>query len=212
MFENTFQGPGSGTYANHTMEILLMLLVAFALGLLLGYILWYRYRRMHAELDAEHKRLKEMHLELEKNHASLRYQAEQLEEENKSLKQKARSLDADVFMLKGKIAKLEAEASGGVEKGATKMAMGAPPSKKDDLKKIEGIGPKIEQLLNEAGIRTFKELADAPTPTIQKVLDGAGSNFNLADPGTWKKQAALAAAGKWDELKSLQDQLDGGKK
>ena len=46
MFENTFQGPGAGTYADHTIEILLMLLVAFALGLLLGYILWSRYRNL----------------------------------------------------------------------------------------------------------------------------------------------------------------------
>jgi hypothetical protein len=30
-------------------------------------------------------------------------------------------------------------------------------------------------------------------------------------PATWPKQAEMAAAGKWDELKAWQDELDGGK-
>ena len=30
-------------------------------------------------------------------------------------------------------------------------------------------------------------------------------------PETWPQQAQLAADGKWDELKALQDELDGGK-
>ncbi|GAB4249772.1 MAG: hypothetical protein Kow0027_12780 [Saprospiraceae bacterium] len=210
MFENTFQGPGAGTYADHTIEILLMLLVAFALGLLLGYILWSRYRNMYKELEEEHGRLKKLHTELEKDHASLRYKAEQLEQEVDTLKKKNRSLEADVFMYKGKIEQLQA--SGGAQKAASKMALGATSGAKDDLKKIEGIGPKIEKLMNAAGIQTFRQLADAPLEKIEQVLEEAGPRFKLADPGTWKEQAALAADGKWSELKSLQDSLSGGRK
>ena len=210
MFENTFQGPGTGTYADHTMEILLMLLVAFALGLLLGYILWSRYRNLYMELEEEHGKLKNLHTELEKDHASLRYKAEQLEQENETLKKKNRSLEADVFMYKGKIERLQ---SGGGQETSSKMAMGAAGAgTKDDLKKIEGIGPKIEQLMNAAGIQTFRQLAQAPMEKLKQILDEAGPRYKLADPGSWAKQAALAAQGKWDELKKLQDNLSGGRK
>ena len=44
-----------------------------------------------------------------------------------------------------------------------KWRSGAPyePPRKDDLKKVEGIGPKIEGLLNAAGIYTWAQLAAA---------------------------------------------------
>lgn len=81
----------------------------------------------------------------------------------------------------------------------------------NDLKAIEGIGPKIEGLLHNAGIKTWRALSDTPVSTIQAVLDKAGSRYSLADPGTWPQQAGLAADGKWDELEELQDRLQGGK-
>ena len=81
----------------------------------------------------------------------------------------------------------------------------------DDLKLIEGIGPKIEGLLNDAGISTWQELADAPTDKVQAILDEAGPRYRMHDPATWAKQAKLAADAKWEELESLQDSLKGGK-
>ena len=83
--------------------------------------------------------------------------------------------------------------------------------KQDDLKLVEGIGPKIEGLLNEGGITTWAELADAPTDKVQAILDEAGPRYRMHDPATWAKQARLAADGKWEELESLQDRLDGGR-
>lgn len=82
----------------------------------------------------------------------------------------------------------------------------------DDLKKIEGIGPKIAEHLNNGGIHTFSDLANASQETLQGILDAAGSRYKMHDPTTWPEQSALAAAGKWDELKVLQDELDGGRK
>jgi len=82
---------------------------------------------------------------------------------------------------------------------------------KDDLTKIEGIGPKIAQLLNDAGIFTFDELSVASVSALNKVLDDAGPRFRMHDAGSWPKQAGLAADGNWDELKKLQDRLDGGR-
>ncbi|QDK77368.1 50S ribosomal protein L17 [Spirosoma sp. KCTC 42546] len=81
----------------------------------------------------------------------------------------------------------------------------------DDLTKIEGVGPKIAKLLNNAGITTFAQLADAQDETVQQVLVDAGPRFNVHDATTWNEQAALARDGKWDELTELQDRLKGGK-
>lgn len=81
----------------------------------------------------------------------------------------------------------------------------------DDLKVVEGVGPKIESLLNEAGINTWAQLADAPTEQVQAILDEAGPRYRMHDPATWAKQARLAANGAWEELEALQDSLQGGK-
>lgn len=81
----------------------------------------------------------------------------------------------------------------------------------DDLKAVEGIGPKIEQLLHAAGIKTWKALSETPVTKIQEVLTAAGPRFALADPGTWPQQAGLADDGNWDALLKLQDALNAGK-
>lgn len=87
----------------------------------------------------------------------------------------------------------------------------APAAKADDLTKIEGIGPKIAELFKNAGIASFADLAKADVENLKNILSDAGSNFATHDPSTWPQQADLAAAGKWDELKQWQDELDGGK-
>lgn len=81
----------------------------------------------------------------------------------------------------------------------------------DDYKKIEGIGPKIAELLHAAGLASFSDLENAPIDKLKGILADAGSRYTMHDPATWPQQAGLAAAGKWDELKVLQDELDGGK-
>ncbi|PIF05522.1 MAG: 50S ribosomal protein L27 [Draconibacterium sp.] len=83
-------------------------------------------------------------------------------------------------------------------------------AKKDDLKKIEGIGPKIAGLFNDAGVNTFAELAAKKPEELSDILAEAGSRYAAHNPATWPEQAKLAADGKWDELKELQDKLDGG--
>ena len=80
----------------------------------------------------------------------------------------------------------------------------------DDLTVVEGIGPKIGDLLIAAGITTFAQLASAKISKIEEVLKAAGSRYALANPGTWSEQAALLAAGKFDEFEKLAEELDGG--
>ena len=86
----------------------------------------------------------------------------------------------------------------------------APAAKPDDLEVIEGIGPKIAGLLRDAGITSFAELAATSVARLEEILSDA--KLNLASPETWPEQAELAAAGDWDALTSLQDQLKGGRK
>lgn len=83
-------------------------------------------------------------------------------------------------------------------------------SNPEDLKIIEGIGPKIEKLLKEAGINNWTDLSMTSIQRLNEILDKAGESFRLAKPETWPKQAELAAAGKWGELSSYQEFLDGG--
>lgn len=87
----------------------------------------------------------------------------------------------------------------------------APAAGPDVYKKIEGIGPKIEELLHNAGLATYADLAEAPVDKLKGILAEAGSRYTMHDPTTWPQQSKLAADGKWDELKTLQDELDGGK-
>jgi predicted flap endonuclease-1-like 5' DNA nuclease len=81
----------------------------------------------------------------------------------------------------------------------------------DDLKKIEGIGPKIEQILNDGGIRTFKQLAASNADHIKELLLNAGPRFRMHDPNTWMQQAELADKGDWATLDTLQKALKGGR-
>lgn len=82
--------------------------------------------------------------------------------------------------------------------------------KQDDLKAIEGIGPKIAKLLNTAGIISWNDLATTEGVILQNILDSAGKSYQFADPRTWPKQAALADEGKFDELRDYQEILQGG--
>ena len=86
------------------------------------------------------------------------------------------------------------------------------PVEPDDLKRIEGIGPKISGVLQSAGIATFAQLAAADVEQLKQILEDADPNLlRLADPTSWPQQAGLAAAGEWDNLASLQDALHGGR-
>lgn len=82
----------------------------------------------------------------------------------------------------------------------------------DDLKKIEGIGPKLQELLNDTGIFTFKDLSKASVEKIQKKLDESGPQYRVHEPDTWPEQATLAANEEWDKLNELQKTIINNKK
>jgi predicted flap endonuclease-1-like 5' DNA nuclease len=91
-------------------------------------------------------------------------------------------------------------------------ALEAPPEP-DDLKRIEGIGPKISSVLQGAGITTFAQLAKTDVSHLEQILEEADPRLlRLANPVTWPEQAALAAAGEWEALEALQNELKGGRR
>ncbi len=81
----------------------------------------------------------------------------------------------------------------------------------DDLKIVEGIGPKIEGLLKNGGIPNLKQLAVADESNLKNILNEAGPRYQMHNPKTWSIQAELIVNGKWDDLKEYQDLLVGGK-
>ncbi len=83
--------------------------------------------------------------------------------------------------------------------------------KLNDLKLIEGIGPKIEELFHNAGITTWAALASADIEKLKEILAEAGSRYKMHDPTTWAKQAQLADEGNWEALEAYQAALKGGK-
>ena len=86
-------------------------------------------------------------------------------------------------------------------------AAGVKLKSADDLEIIDGIGPRIAQMLNRVGVVRFDQLAAMSPGEIQPILDKGGPSFKLAAPESWPGQAALAARNQWTALKSLKEAL-----
>ena len=110
-----------------------------------------------------------------------------------------------------KVKKVKATPKAATPAPAPVAASSTTTTAKDDLKAIEGIGPKIEEILNNAGITTYAQLGATEASKIKEYLEAAGNRYKSHNPTTWPKQSQMAADGKWDELKVWQDELDGGK-
>jgi predicted flap endonuclease-1-like 5' DNA nuclease len=94
---------------------------------------------------------------------------------------------------------------------AAARAAGFAMSGPDDLEIVEGIGPKIAELLREHGVRTFAQLGAASAVEIRAILDKGGPSFRVADPGTWPEQARYCLRNDWSGLKAYQDRLTAGR-
>jgi predicted flap endonuclease-1-like 5' DNA nuclease len=129
-----------------------------------------------------------------------RYQLATAERQVSELQRSLATRDEEIARLKGvQIIDVNAARAAG-------FAIKGP----DDLEIIEGIGPKIAELFNQLGVKTFKQLSEMTTAQIQTILDNAGQNFRMANPETWPDQADLAARNRWATLKALQQVLIAG--
>jgi predicted flap endonuclease-1-like 5' DNA nuclease len=167
-----------------TVGWIIIVVVALALGILIGWLIWGR------QAKAQGERIRELEGTLSRRESRIR----DLEADAEAAK--AQAAEQEASLRTAQVALADAEA-----------AAVAPP---DDLTLIEGIGPKVQSLLQGAGIRLFGQLAKADLEGLQELVRAAG--MAMMDPSSWPEQAQLAAEGKTDELAKLQEELKGGRR
>lgn len=207
---------------------LLASLLSFLLGLLLGWWLWSKYKSMVDDYERKLADQKKRYTDLEAEMNGLKYKLDEAEKDKEGLRVSLGKCEADKMTL---LAKLEsaadkskdqdgdddssmAFASGGTDglkEGTQKPFSLSTIFKPHELQIVEGIGPKIEGLLKDAGIKNWKDLSEAKYETLKGILADAGSRYRMHDPKTWAKQAGLALKGNWDELVTYQKFLDTGR-
>ena len=170
---------------------ILCILIPILVGLvcaLLGYFLGRQvekksevYAKLRADLEAS-----------KRNNSQLQSENNSLKRELDNLSKKSSSVQHDFD------AALAADAFG-------------KKIKENDLTVIEGIGPKIGELLQKAGIGTWKDLSETTVEKCQEILSEAGTSYKAHDPTSWPLQSEMAYSGKWEELKKWQDDMLGGK-
>ena len=79
----------------------------------------------------------------------------------------------------------------------------------NNLTIIKGIGPKIAELFQKAGIGTWKDLSETSVERCQEILNDQGEKFKIHKPTNWPLQSEMAYSGKWEELKKWQDDMPG---
>ena len=142
---------------------------------------------------------------LEKQVSELEGEISSFREEKVELEEKARNLAHALEEVKS------ADRQRNIEQEIASQAVKTGP-RVYNLKIIEGIGPKIEQILKEEGIDSFVKLSNTDPDHIRSVLiRNGGSAFRVHDPRSWPEQAKLAADESWTELKEFQDKLIAGK-
>ncbi len=201
------------------------------LGALLGLIVGYLLGKLFRDSDvSRHPQVASLRSELDEHRSLLSAKTDELDAQSSvsaGLTQERDGLDERVRILQGELQECHAKSAavaGAVSAdaapeavaelpfdGATALAAMGTKVKLDDLKIVEGIGPKIEQLFHAEGIRTWRALSTTPVQTLRDILHKAGERFRIHDPATWPDQAGLAADRKFVELRALQDRLDGGR-
>jgi len=60
----------------------------------------------------------------------------------------------------------------------------------DDLTEINGVGPKIAELLGAADVHTFAQIAVLSAEELRQILLAGGPRYRSHDPSSWPAQAA----------------------
>ncbi len=192
--------------------VLFGLLLSVASVALVAWLLWWLWTRR----EEEAAKSAAIEIEVEEPPAEAPVEeaeaeegeAEEAEVEEAAAAESTAVEATDEALPAGEVPAEEAEAEAEEEAAAEE-----PPPPPDDLKVVEGIGPKIESVLQAAGITTYAQLAAADPAHISEVLEASDPRLRrLADPTTWPEQASLAAAGRWDEFEALKETLKGGRR
>jgi nucleotidyltransferase/DNA polymerase involved in DNA repair len=81
----------------------------------------------------------------------------------------------------------------------------------DNLQIVEGVGPKIEELLKTHGVTSWKALSETSVDRLKEILLIGGERFQMHDPSSWPDQVSLALENRWNELDEYQQLLSGGR-
>ncbi|MCA0133536.1 hypothetical protein [Winogradskyella alexanderae] len=113
---------------------------------------------------------------------------EELKKEAKKAtpKKKAKVTKAKVAK---KVTKTETKAK---SKPAPKRKVTTKTAITDDLKLINGIGPKTVAVFNKNGVDSFEKLSKLKTPEIIEILEKEGVRFTNTQVEIWQKQAQVA--------------------
>jgi len=184
------------------LEIIIMLLVAF----LLGYL--FRYFLGNSKVE---RKWKEKYDDLLHRYQLLENKLKMFEAENQRLKAELDACEKNLKSAQTTALGLASMPAAETSQTAVAQTSRKTDTAKDDLKIVEGIGPKIEKMLNEAGIYTWEQLADTPVEKLEAILEKGGPAYKVHNPQSWPFQARLAAQGKWKELKKWQDEHKWGR-
>lgn len=215
--EAVYQGPGTAGTEQYMLEIILIIFGAFLLGYLFRYFLNDSLKKKLKSAESELNDLKqnqseENSVKEEEENAEIKRLEEKVERLNKDLSNSI----SEKIQLKHDLQKAQNAIENqpqAVESESLKNS--APHTEsvtKEDLTKIEGIGPKIAQILGDGGILNFAQLANSDPENLKNILRAAGPNYAVHNPTTWPEQAKLAVKGAWDELNILQTELKGGRR
>lgn len=190
--------------------------LAFALGAIMHWLLWGRGTKEDcSQIEADLKRYKDSATKWEKDYISLKYQLEEAQKGEADYRARLQACESDKHALM--IAATNDDSTG--DTGALGIVSGGGDGdgsiyaglfSNDNFQIIEGIGPKVNQVLIDAGYKNWSDLAAADSADIKGHLEAAGKRFGLCDPTSWPHQAKLADAGDWDELIRYQKFTDGG--
>jgi len=210
----------SQVYRDLSIEIIIWLLGAFLLGYILSYIIGAKWRTRVGILEIDLSAWKAKANGLEADLSAAKYEKEKTAEEltkekstNADLYFKVKAAEEKLAAYETEDSKEEAETEETEEEpqGFVAVNIEVDDAKLNDLKLVEGIGPKLEELLKGAGIANLAVLAQTKAEDIQGIMDKEGGTYKLADPSTWQKQAKMAVEGKWERLEEFQEFLKGGK-
>lgn len=199
-------------------------MIAFSLGALFHYLLWGERGAVvdTSKIEADRDRYHGLSTKWEKDYQSLKYQLEESQKAEADLRAALASCESDKHLLSVAAEKSATIIPAVIPTGGLGIASGmgsddgdgsiyAGMFDNDNFQIIEGVGPKVNQVLIAAGYKTWSDLAKSDAADLRKHLDAAGKNFGLCDPTSWPHQASLAAAGDWDELIRYQKFTDGGR-
>lgn len=167
-------------------------------------------RKRGDELESQLERERKAHADLQRRFSSLQGKYNDLQTEHTILKTKQDKLEIQKKEIVDKTPPIipkstppPIQAAAGIVAGTAGEGKWAK-LKTDNLQIIEGIGPKMNEVLNENGITTWDVLAAAPLDKLKGILNKYGDKYKIIDPTDWARQAKFAADRNWEGLMKYQ--------